>query len=79
METSGYVDIFATKGMEYIFILGFLVALIFFWRFLHRAEEASRPGASDGPRAEPHPGRVELPENSGGSGTCREDRPGAGP
>jgi glycine cleavage system H protein len=36
--TSGYTDIFATKGMEYIFILFFIVVLVFFWRFLSRAE-----------------------------------------
>ncbi|MBN2320429.1 MAG: hypothetical protein JXR49_15210 [Acidobacteria bacterium] len=38
METSGYTDIFATKGMEYILILVFIVALIFFWKFLNRTE-----------------------------------------
>jgi glycine cleavage system H protein len=36
--TSGYTDIFATKGMEYVFILFFIVVLVFFWRFLSRAE-----------------------------------------
>jgi glycine cleavage system H protein len=37
LETSGYIDIFATKGMEYVFILGFIVVLVFFWKFLYRA------------------------------------------
>lgn len=39
MGTSGYTDIFATKGMEYLFILFFIIVLVFFWRFLSRAEE----------------------------------------
>jgi glycine cleavage system H lipoate-binding protein len=37
METSGYVDMFATKGIEYVFILGFLLTLILFWKYLNRA------------------------------------------
>jgi len=35
MEASGYVDIFATKGIEYLFILFFLLSLLFFWKHLH--------------------------------------------
>ena len=31
---STYVDIFATKGIEYILVITFLVLLIGFWRFL---------------------------------------------
>ncbi len=34
METR-YIEIFATKGAEYIFVIGFLLLLIFFWRFLN--------------------------------------------
>ncbi len=33
METS-CIEIFATKGAEYLFVIGFLLLLIFFWRFL---------------------------------------------
>jgi glycine cleavage system H lipoate-binding protein len=29
-----YVDLFATKGIEYLLVIGFLVVLIPFWRFL---------------------------------------------
>jgi hypothetical protein len=29
------LDIFATKGTEYIFVVCFLLLLIFFWRFLY--------------------------------------------
>ena len=36
METSG-IDIFATKGIEYILILCFLLLLTFFWRLLYRS------------------------------------------
>ena len=42
METSGYTDIFATKGMEYVLILVFIVALSFFWRFLNRTETPAK-------------------------------------
>jgi hypothetical protein len=42
MNTSAHIDIFATKGPEYIFVLIFLIALIFFWKFLHRSEESSQ-------------------------------------
>jgi glycine cleavage system H protein len=48
METSNYVDIFATKGIEYIFIIGFLLLLVFFWRFLASLTKrvAQAPGPS---------------------------------
>lgn len=35
MEGFSYVDIFATKGVEYLLVIGFLVVLVFFWRFLN--------------------------------------------
>ncbi len=38
METSGYVDIFASKGIEYLFVVGFLLSLIFFWRYLNASK-----------------------------------------
>jgi len=38
MEVYSYVDMFATKGIEYVFVLGFLFLLIFFWKFLKRLE-----------------------------------------
>jgi len=34
MEGFSYVDIFATKGIEYLLVIGFLGLLVFFWRFL---------------------------------------------
>jgi glycine cleavage system H protein len=45
LETSGYIDIFATKGMEYVFILGFIVVLVFFWKFMNRSGKPTRPSA----------------------------------
>jgi glycine cleavage system H lipoate-binding protein len=35
MEGFKYVDIFATKGIEYLVAIAFLVLLIFFWRWLN--------------------------------------------
>lgn len=37
MESSQYVNIFATKGIEYLLVIGFLFVLIFFWRFLNKS------------------------------------------
>ena len=37
MEGFHYVDLFATKGVEYILVIGFLVALIVYWRVLNKA------------------------------------------
>jgi len=36
MEGFSYVDIFATKGIEYLLVIGFLLLFTFFWRFLSR-------------------------------------------
>jgi glycine cleavage system H lipoate-binding protein len=54
VETPGYVDIFATKGIEYLFIVGFLLSLIFFWRYLIRSPKPT-PLASDKPGVSPSP------------------------
>lgn len=51
MDTIGYVDIFATKGIEYLLVVSFLLALIGYWRWLNRpsrqvpAMEPARAGA----------------------------------
>jgi glycine cleavage system H protein len=34
MEGFTYVDLFATKGIEYLLVIGFLLAITPFWRFL---------------------------------------------
>src|SRR3972149_1564335 len=31
-----YVDLFETKGLEYILVIAFLVTLVVFWKFLNR-------------------------------------------
>jgi glycine cleavage system H lipoate-binding protein len=36
MEDFQYVDIFATKGIEYLVVIAFLFTLIIFWRFLNK-------------------------------------------
>lgn len=43
------VDLFATKGVEYVLVLAFLAALILFWRLLTRPPASAR--RSEGPRA----------------------------
>lgn len=42
MESFSYVDIFATKGIEYIIVMAFLAAFIYFSRYLaHRGKETA--------------------------------------
>jgi len=41
MEGFNYVDIFSTKGVEYILVLGFLFILIYFWQKLNRQQPAA--------------------------------------
>lgn len=36
MQEPVYVDLFATKGIEYLLVVGFLVSLILFWRLLNK-------------------------------------------
>ena len=36
MEGFSYVDIFATKHIEYLLVIGFLLLFTFFWKFLSR-------------------------------------------
>ncbi len=40
MEGFSYVDIFATKGIEYLLVIGFLLLFVLFWRFLARPAKA---------------------------------------
>jgi len=40
MEGFTYVDIFATKGLEYLLVIGFLLALTPFWRILRTPARA---------------------------------------
>ena len=34
MESYSYVDLFETKGLEYLLLLGFLVLLVYLLRYL---------------------------------------------
>jgi len=43
MPETGYLDIFATKGTEYLLVIGFLIVLVLFWRFLQRSA-STEPG-----------------------------------
>ena len=52
MEGFQYVDIFATKGIEYIIVMIFLTGFIYFSRYLsHRAPEPAEAEASARPRS----------------------------
>lgn len=50
MEGMGAVDIFATKGIEYLIVIGFLAALMFYWKLLGQTEPdvAVVPGGRSG-------------------------------
>lgn len=45
MEGFSYVDIFATKGIEYLLVLGFLLALVAFWRILNKPQRFTENAA----------------------------------
>lgn len=47
MENFKYVDMFATKGIEYLLIICFLFMLVIFWRFLNKPAKATLKPASD--------------------------------
>jgi glycine cleavage system H protein len=40
MEGFSYVDLFATKGIEYLLVIGFLLVLVLYWRFLNQPAKA---------------------------------------
>ncbi len=49
MEGFHYVDLFATKGIEYLFVIAFLLTLILFWGLLNRTGRARRRAATATP------------------------------
>lgn len=53
MDAYTYVNMFATKGIEYLLVIGFLILFVFFWRYMNRP---ARPPA----RSEPA-GHSDLP------------------
>ncbi len=42
MSDFTFVDIYATKGIEYLLIIGFLILLIFAWRYLNAQPRQER-------------------------------------
>jgi glycine cleavage system H lipoate-binding protein len=53
MGGNQYVDIFATKGIEYLLVIGFLLTLIVFWRILNRSNVSPGRGTSASPPLAP--------------------------
>lgn len=56
METYYYVNIFETKGLEYLLLLAFLVLLVLLFRYVRS------PGSSK--RATPAPGNLPGPRRA---------------
>ncbi len=46
MEGMGAVDIFATKGIEYLIVILFLAALVFYWKLLGPEEPDTAPAGA---------------------------------
>ena len=44
-----YVDLFVTKGLEYLLVIFFLVTLVIFWRLLHKPAGSRALQSSAGP------------------------------
>jgi glycine cleavage system H lipoate-binding protein len=60
------MDLFATKGIEYILVIGYLLTLILYWGFL-RVYSPERPAAAEVPAGQPRLGSgtgdwFEIPE-----------------
>ena len=39
MDAFSYVNIFSTKGIEYLIVISFFILFVPFWRFLQETEE----------------------------------------
>ena len=46
-----YVDLFKTYDIEYIIIIIFLIAIIFFWRYLSKRPKGSKKAPAKGKKA----------------------------
>lgn len=62
MEGFSYVDLFATKGIEYLLVIGFLLALVLYWRFLNQPAAAPLALGLAARRAAPLRGWFQLGE-----------------
>ena len=47
MNEFSYIDIFATKGFEYLLVIGFFLLLAGFWSFLHRPKPEIRDAQAE--------------------------------
>ena len=65
MEGTTYVDLFATKGIEYLLVIGFLAALVFFWRFLNGTTRRAVPAPVVARPATLRTSWFELPAHDG--------------
>jgi len=63
MESFRYVDIFATKGLEYLLVIGFLVALVLFWRLMRAGSDPEPAFATAGVPASHDSAWFNLDEN----------------
>jgi hypothetical protein len=43
-----YVDIFATKGIEYLLVIGYLILLVVFWNILNKTGKDKRGRQEEG-------------------------------
>jgi glycine cleavage system H protein len=48
MDGFSYVNIFATKGIEYLIIISFLVLIVVFWRIINRQKAVQQPAKAPG-------------------------------
>lgn len=55
MEGAPYVDIFATKGIEYLLAIGFLLALVAFWKLLNSSPRPAVARARSARQVIPRP------------------------
>ncbi len=42
MDNFHFIDIYATKGIEYLLVIAFLILLVFAWRYLNEAPHSER-------------------------------------
>jgi hypothetical protein len=47
MNEFNYIDIFATKGFEYLLVIGFFLVLVGFWTFLNAPKKEIRKAEAD--------------------------------
>lgn len=48
MDGFSYVNIFATKGIEYLIIISFLILIVVFWRIINKKKAVQQPAKAPG-------------------------------